>query len=252
MSWRVRMSSRFAAFLTSLGFQAGFNYDGFQNIGLAATLLPALRDLYPEPDDLERALERHLRYFNTNPYLATFTAGALIAAEEENLERGGGLEADTTWLDRFKQASGSVLGNLGDRFFWAGLQPLACLAGVIAFLLSPLYGILVLLLLFNIPHLLIRAEGMRLGCVAGRGVVTIVAGDLGARAIRWVRRLAALALGAVPPLLLVHPSTPDGVEGAALIAGTIGVGWLVLRRERGRFPSLLVLTLLLTSLLVVF
>jgi len=249
MNGRVRSSSRFAAFLTSLAFQAGYNYDGYQNIGLAATLLPALRDLYPEPDDLARALERHLSYFNTNPYLATFTAGAIIAAEEENLQQGG-IRAEDTWLDRFKQASSSVLGNQGDRFYWAGLRPLACLVGIIAFLLSPLYGILALLLVFNVPHLLIRAEGIRLGYVAGRGVVTVVAGDLGAGAIRWVRRLAALALGAVPPLLLIHPSTPDGIAGAALIAGSIAIGFVTLRRERGRFLTLLLLTLALTTLLV--
>ncbi len=250
MNHRVRSSSRFAAFLTSLGLQAGYNYDGFQNIGMAATLLPALRDLYPDPDDLRQAVSRHLRYFNTNPYLAPFTAGALIAAEEENLALEHP-EEGIAWMDRFKQASGSVLGNLGDRFFWAGLRPLACLGGVIAFLLSPLYGVLALLLIFNLPHLLIRAEGLRLGYASGRGVVTIVAGDLGARAIRWVRRLAALALGAIPPLLIVHPSTPDGTGGIALVAGGIAAGWLLMRRERGRLGSLLLLTVLMTLLVIV-
>lgn len=109
MARRVRNSSLFAGFLSSFAVQAGFNYERYQNLGLLAILLPALRDIHSEPGELKRSLERYAGYFNTNPYLATFTAGALIKAEEEiaGMEPGG----DGQLTERFKHASGSVLGE---------------------------------------------------------------------------------------------------------------------------------------------
>lgn len=242
---RTRNSSRFAAFLSSFAVQAGYNYDRFQNLGFAAVLLPALKDIYPDQEDLKEALKRHLIYFNTNPYLATFTAGALINAEEERSEFPPG-DVDDAWMERFKQASSSVLGNLGDRFFWGGLRPLACLLGILAYLLSPLYGILTLLVVYNIPQLIIRAEGMRVGYESGRGMVTVVAGDLGSRAILWVKRLGALALGMLVPFIVAHPSTPDSIEGITVVVVFGSAGWFLLKGRKLRIPTLLLLILLVS------
>ncbi len=248
MARRVRSSSLFAGFLSSFAVQAGYNYERYQDLGLLAILLPALRDIHPDEDDLKRALTRHSGYFNTNPYLATFTAGALIKAEEEmaGLELTDGVD---NWTDRFKQASGSVLGNLGDRFFWGGLRPLAGLIGILAYLLSPLYGALAILVVFNIPQIVVRAEGIRMGYEAGRGVVTSAIGDRGSKAIAWVKRLGALALGMVVPFLVAHPATPDGLIGVALVAGSAAAGWFFLRRRELRTVTLFVLAIALIFVL---
>jgi len=248
MPRRVRKSSLFAGFLSSFTVQAGYNYESYQDLGLLAILLPSLRDIHPDAEDLKEALTRHSGYFNTNPYLATFTAGALIRAEEEM----AGLELaddEESWTDRFKQASGSVLGNLGDRFFWGGLRPLAGLVGILAYLLSPLYGALAILVVFNLPQIVIRAEGLRMGYESGRGVVTTAIGDRGSKAITWVKRLGALALGMVIPFLIAHPATPDGMAGVALVAGSAAAGWFFLRRRELRTVTLFVLAVALIVLL---
>ena len=173
---------------------------------------------------------------------------ALIKAEEEM----AGLEltdGEGNWTDRFKQASGSVLGNLGDRFFWGGLRPLAGLTGILAYLLSPLYGALAILVVFNLPQIVIRAEGIRMGYESGRGVVTAAIGDRGSKAIIWVKRLGALALGMVIPFLIAHPSTPDGAAGIALVVGTAVIGWLFLRRRELRTVTLFILAVALIFVL---
>jgi len=235
----VRGSSLFAAFLTSLGLQAGYNYEGYQNIGMAAMLLPALRDLYPDPDDLRRALQRHLNYFNAHPYMATFAAGAIIRAEEERAAKAE-QALDEVSLDRVRQAMGSLLGNLGDRLFWAGLLPLAALLGMITFLLEPLYGAICLLLVFNVPHLITRAEGIRRGYLRGRDVFRDLSGPFTAGAIRWMRRLSGFAAGILLVLTISHRNTPDGVEGALLVAlPALLTPWL-LRRRIPRVLALLV------------
>ena len=248
MARRVRNSSLFAGFLSSFAVQAGYNYERYQNLGLIAILLPALRDIHDDPEELKQSLERHAGYFNTNPYLATFTAGALIKAEEE-IAASEVPSGDDRWTDRFKQASGSVLGNLGDRFFWGGLRPLAGLIGILAYLLSPLYGALALIVVFNLPQIVVRAEGIRLGYEAGRGVVTSAIGDRGSKAVTWVRRLAAVALGMVAPFIIAHPSTPDGLIGMALIVGPAAAGWLLLRRRELRTVTLFILAVALILVL---
>lgn len=227
-----RPSSLFAAFVSSLAVQAGYNYDGYQNIGMAAMLLPALRDLYPEPEELARALRRHLTYFNAHPYMAGFAAGALIKAEEERANGRPDALGEAA-IDRVRHAMGSVLGNIGDRFFWAGLLPLSALLGLIAFLIEPLYGILALLLVYNIPHLLVRAEGIRLGYQRGRGVFQEVSGPIATNAIGWVKRLSAFAAGVLLTLTIAHTLTPGGAAGALLVAApALLTSWLLARSAR--------------------
>jgi len=243
MAGHASRSSRFSAFLTSFAVQAGYNYDGFQNLGFAASLLPALNDIYEDDRERNEAFRSHLEFFCAHPYLATYTVGAVIKAEEERAASSPDSMGDEE-LARFKQASGSVLGSLGDQFFWAGLRPLAAIAGIIAFLLSPLYGILTFLVLYNVPHVLARAEGMRMGYESGPGMLPAVGGERGARAILWVKRLGALTLGILVPLTIAHPKTPDTVEGTLLVAAAAAAGWLLLRRRARQLPSLLSLVVL--------
>lgn len=245
MAGPASRSSRFSAFLTSFAIQAGYNYDGFQNLGFAAALLPALNDIYDDEEERNNAFRRHLEFFCAHPYLATFTVGAVIKAEEERAAGYSNAMGEAE-LARFKQASGSVLGSLGDRFFWAGLKPLAAMAGVIAFLLSPLYGVLTLLILYNVPHLLVRAEGLRMGYESGPGMLPAIGGEKGARAIVWIKRLGAVAFGILVPLIVAHPETPGAFEGTLLIAAAAAASWFLLRQRNRRILSMMGLAVLVS------
>ena len=235
----VRSSSLFAAFLSSFGLQAGFNFEGYQNLGIVSMLLPALKDLYPDPQELRSAVRRHLTYFNAHPYLASFAAGALIRAEED---RAAGLEdaMDDVGMRRMRQAMGSMLGNLGDRLFWAGMLPLSALLGVLAFLFDPVLGALCILVVFNIPHLIVRAEGIRLGYQKGRAVFLDLGGPFTESVIRWIRRASGLAAGCLLVLIIAHHRTPAGAEGALLVAVPALLASWLLRRSIPRVLALLV------------
>ncbi|HSL91490.1 MAG TPA: PTS system mannose/fructose/sorbose family transporter subunit IID, partial [Candidatus Limnocylindrales bacterium] len=48
--------------------QGCWNYEGMQNVGFAYSILPALRHLYAgRPEELTKAIKRHMEYFNTQP-----------------------------------------------------------------------------------------------------------------------------------------------------------------------------------------
>jgi mannose/fructose/N-acetylgalactosamine-specific phosphotransferase system component IID len=241
----VRPSSRFAAFLSGLALQAGYNYEGFQHIGFAACLLPALRDLYPDPADQAEAVARHLEFFNANPYLAPFAVGALMRMEQQ-LATGTDGTVTVQGTSRIKRALGSMLGGMGDRFLWAGLLPLSIAAAMMAFFIEPLWGALTLLLLFNLAQLIMRAEGQRVGFRLGARAAPVLAGEVGVKAVRWVQRFAALLIGLLLPVVVAHPQTPAFPLSAGLVAAGAGLMMLAGTRRLYRVFSLLLLTALVS------
>lgn len=140
--------------------QGCWNYEGMQNVGFAYCMLPALRERYDEsPEELLRALKRHLEFFNTHPAMAGVILGASVRLEER-VATGG---ADPRAVGTFKVGLMGSLGAIGDSYFWGALKPMASVAGVILSLVHPLLGIAALLLLYNVSHLRIRYRGFAAG-----------------------------------------------------------------------------------------
>ena len=70
-----------------------------QNLGWAYSLIPALKKLYTKKEDQIAALERHLEFFNTHPYVAAPIMGVTLALEEE---RANGVEIDDAAIQGVK------------------------------------------------------------------------------------------------------------------------------------------------------
>lgn len=148
--------------------QACWNYEGMQNIGFAYCIAPALRELYADrPEELRKALRRHLEFFNTHPGMAAVVLGAGVRLEE----RIAAGEADARSIGTFKVGLMGSLGAIGDAFFWGALKPMACVAGAILSFVHPLLGIAGLLLLYNATHLGIRWRGFAKGMAGEESAV---------------------------------------------------------------------------------
>lgn len=63
--------------------QLGWNYEKYMALGYISTVLPVIEEFYEDPDDLHKALETHLMFFNTNPMMAPLIIGADMALEKE-------------------------------------------------------------------------------------------------------------------------------------------------------------------------
>lgn len=114
-------------YVRSLALQAAWSFDAMQSVGFAFVLEPALRRIHGTGAPLRRALERHLEFFNTHPFLAAAVVGAVVRMEEE------GVPAED--IRRFKNALMGPCGALGDSFFWAGAKPaLVAAAAALAWL----------------------------------------------------------------------------------------------------------------------
>ncbi|HNW43939.1 MAG TPA: PTS system mannose/fructose/sorbose family transporter subunit IID [Elusimicrobiales bacterium] len=110
-------------FFRSFFIQAGWNYERFQNIGFVFALLPALRKIYPDPEQLKAAVLRHLSIFNTQPYMANFVLGN-VARMEADAAALPGDSPQRRNLPGVKQALASSFASIGDRIFWGRLKPM--------------------------------------------------------------------------------------------------------------------------------
>lgn len=171
--------------------QGCWNYEGMQNVGFAYCVLPALRNLYAgRPDELVRAVKRHLEFFNTHPAMAAVILGAVVRLEEQVAEGKG----DARGVGTFKVGLMGSLGAVGDSFFWGALKPVASAAGALLALVHPLLGIAALLLLYNTVHLAVRRHGFASGTEGEEGIVRYLK-DAGFSGRTDIGKVAAAVLG---------------------------------------------------------
>ncbi|TVX65986.1 PTS mannose/fructose/sorbose transporter family subunit IID, partial [Streptococcus pneumoniae] len=97
------------------------NYERMQNLGWAYSLIPAIKKLYTKKEDQAAALERHLEFFNTHPYVAAPIMGVTLALEEE---RANGVEIDDAAIQGVKIGMMGPLAGIGDPVFWFTVRPI--------------------------------------------------------------------------------------------------------------------------------
>jgi len=208
----------------TLLIQASWNYQRMIGVGIAFASEPILRKLPggAEGSAYRKALGRATTQFNSHPYFAGAAVGALAKSEHEELP--------TEQMSRFRTALAGPLGSVGDKLVWAGSLPVASAIGLaLAVIVSPLVGVIALLIIHNAVNVTLRIWALRVGWCGGVNV----AGKLGVPALELGLRVAgpatALALGAMLPLVtawLVRDFEPNAITGAGLVAG---VGLLLAR-----------------------
>ncbi|WP_281678825.1 PTS system mannose/fructose/sorbose family transporter subunit IID [Eggerthia catenaformis] len=155
-------------FWRSFPLQACFNFERMQNIGFAYMMIPALKKLYPNKEDLKIALKRHLTIFNTTPAVVTFIAGATIAMEEKiKNAKEKGEEVDEESINAVKTALMGPLAGIGDSFFWGTFRIIGAGIGASLAAKGSIMGAVLFLLIYNIPHLIVRYQGLKLGYKSG-------------------------------------------------------------------------------------
>jgi len=158
LGWRI--------FLRSLLVQSSWNFAGLQNLGFFFMTWPALSRRHLPAAELARAGSRHLGNFNTHPYFAGLVAATVIRNEES----GGGDAA----VEGLKRSLMCALGAVGDEFFWATLRPFAAVVALPAALAGIVWAPLLMLAVYNAPHLSVRAWGIRAGLRGEGGVVEML------------------------------------------------------------------------------
>jgi mannose PTS system EIID component len=223
---RVSRTTLVRVFLRSLFLQAAWNPRGMQNIGFADAISPALAELYPDPAERARAVERHLEFFNCHPYLAAAILGGAVRLEE----RVAGGEASGQTVSSFKRTLGPPFAALGDGFFWLALRPAAALAAAATVPVLGAGAVLVFLFLYNAVHLAARVWLFAVGYDRAEGVVEAVARAHLSSGTPLLKACGAALAGALAARGILVAGLPDRPLHALLVAALIAVAWAALPR----------------------
>lgn len=145
----------------SLFLQASFNYERMQACGWLYGILPVLKKIHTNKEDLSKSLKMHLEFFNTHPFLVNFIMGLVVAMEES--------KKDQNTIRAIKVATMGPLGGIGDALCWLTLLPITAGLGA-SMAMGPdpnPAGPIIFLVLFNIAHFSLRFGLMRYGYYTG-------------------------------------------------------------------------------------
>lgn len=141
----------------------GWNYEKMMGLGYVSAMMPAIDEIYTDPEEKHQIIGDHLQFFNSNNATSTVILGADIAMEREL-----GIEAKDSVV-ALKTGMMGALAGIGDTIF--GMLPgtiLGALAGYMALEGNPIgvyfYTIYTLIKVF-ISWLLMKvgySEGIKL------------------------------------------------------------------------------------------
>jgi PTS system mannose-specific IID component len=147
--------------------QVSFNFWRMQGLGFTFAMLPLVRCKGNTPERIASQLERHLKMFNTHPYLAASVLGSVVRIEQE----GQAEEAD-----HLKTSVMGPYAAIGDPFFWGVLRTFSAAAAVLLALKGILLAPLAFLLLYNPAHLWVRGKGFLEGYRRGQRGIDFIRG----------------------------------------------------------------------------
>jgi fructoselysine/glucoselysine PTS system EIID component len=199
-------------FLRSMALEANFNFETWQNTGFAFSMLPALKKLYRDRASMAAALERHLQLFNTSTYGSTLIIGLTAAMEEQN-SRDSEFNAES--INSVKLGLMGPLAGVFDSLFWGTLKVIAAGVGTSLALKGNLAGAILFILLFNVPHLLLRYQLTFIGYRAGtRFLQRLARTHVMDKLTYGASILGLMVVGAMPATLMsIH--TPLAFGGSA-------------------------------------
>ena len=160
-----------------------FNFERFQAIGVAVSLMPTIKRFYHTKHDQAEALKRHLEFFNTTPWIASPIYGVVAAMEEE---RSKGGEIEDSDITNVKIGLMGPLAGVGDPVFWGTVRPVLAALGASLALAHSILGPLLFFFGINIIRIATRWYGFKFGYQRGTSIVSNLGGG-------QLKRLTAIA-----------------------------------------------------------
>ena len=155
--------------------QGSWNYERMQNLGWAYSLILAIKKLYTKKEDQAAALERHLEFFNTHPYVAAPIIGVTLALEEE---KANGAAIDDAAIQGVKIGMMGPLAGIGDPVFWFTVRPILGALGASLALTGNIIGPLIFFLAWNAIRMAFLWYTQELGYKAGSEITKDMSGGI--------------------------------------------------------------------------
>ncbi|HEM5314308.1 TPA: PTS mannose/fructose/sorbose transporter family subunit IID [Streptococcus suis] len=177
MSEKIQLSvnDRKKVWWRSTFLQGSWNYERMQNLGWAYAMIPAIKKLYTKKEDQVAALERHLEFFNTHPYVASPILGVTLALEEE---RANGAAIDDTAIQGVKIGMMGPLAGIGDPVFWFTVRPILGALGASIAMSGNIMGPIIFFFGWNIIRMAFLWYTQEFGYKAGSEITKDMSGGI--------------------------------------------------------------------------
>ena len=172
---QLSKSDRQKVWWRSTFLQGSWNYERMQILGWAYALIPAIKKLYTSKEDRAAALERHLEFFNTHPYVAAPIIGVTLALEEE---KANGAEIDNTAIQGVKIGMMGPLAGIGDPVFWFTVRPILGALGASLAMAGNVMGPILFFVLWNLIRMAFLWYTQELGYKAGSEITKDMSGGI--------------------------------------------------------------------------
>ena len=172
---KLTKRDRISVWFRSFFLQGSWNYERMQNGGWAFAMIPAIKKLYTTKEDRAAALERHLEFFNTHPYVASPIIGVTLALEEE---RANGMPIDDVTIQGVKVGMMGPLAGIGDPVFWFTVRPILGALGASLAMSGNILGPIIFFLAWNIIRMSFMWYTQEFGYKAGSRITDDVSGGL--------------------------------------------------------------------------
>ena len=172
---QLSKSDRQKVWWRSTFLQGSWNYERMQNLGWAYSLIPAIKKLYTKKEDQAAALERHMEFFNTHPYVAAPIIGVTLALEEE---KANGAAIDDAAIQGVKIGMMGPLAGIGDPVFWFTVRPILGALGASLALTGNILGPLIFFIAWNAIRMSFLWYTQELGYKAGSEITKDMSGGI--------------------------------------------------------------------------
>lgn len=156
--------------------QIGWNYERMQGLGYLTAMLPVLKDSYGDnPELMEKALQVHSQFFNTEPKMGDIIYGMNVALEENSdgadvIDTAAAIK--TSLMGPFAGIGDTVFGMIASVIIGSIAVSFSLEGNYFGFLLWTLWNLVVLFV--------IRPIFFDLGYKQGTALVTTLSGQLNA------------------------------------------------------------------------
>lgn len=156
-------------FWSSFPLESSYNYERQQALGYCVGMWPAIKRFYHTKEDQAAALKRHMAIYNTTPHMSSTISGISAAMEKEASINA---EFDVSAINNVKIGLMGPLAGIGDSFFWGTFRVIAAGIGISLAQQGSALAPIVFLLMFNVPHILVRYYGCRFGYQFGSNLMS--------------------------------------------------------------------------------
>lgn len=179
----------------SVFLQASFNYERMQAGGWLWSMLPGLKKVHTNKDDLAISMSHNLEFINTHPFLVTFVMGIVLSLEQQ--------KADINTIRSVRISAAGPIGGIGDALIWYTLVPIT--AGISAnfALEGSIMGAIIFFVIFNGVQFALRFWLMNWSYALGTKAV----GILTANAKEFTRAASLLGVFIVGALIAIYGGT---------------------------------------------